>query len=187
MSSQEMFVRDPREGSFLNEQFQKVLALAEHSAHGIPVSEEDDFCFMTMQFLYKQMQHAESVLQLAPRRDAGLIAHTMIDGLYQLMWASRAPDERGRLRRSFAIIEDWRLMQGRIREGLTVDEADIRRNKAGLEEFGDLHRTENPKPNVQDAYHRYGAAESGLPTWPTWSGANSTTLTKSYQTGSIGA
>jgi Family of unknown function (DUF5677) len=108
------------------------------------------------------MQHAESLLLLVPRRDACLIARTMIDGYYQLSWASRAPKERGELWRSFAIIHDWRLIQGRIKEGLPVAQADIRRNQAGLKEFGDLHRIKNPKPNSQDPYNRYWRGKISL-------------------------
>jgi hypothetical protein len=117
---------------------------------------------MATQFLYKQMQHAESLLLLVPRRDACLIARTMIDGYYQLSWAYLAPGERGELWRSFAIIHDWRLIQGRIKEGLPVAKADIRRNEAGLKEFGDLHRAKNPKPNSQDPYNRYWRGKVSL-------------------------
>jgi len=109
---------------------------------------------MTIQFLYKQMHHAESLLSLVPRRDAGLIARTMIEGLYQLLWASHAPEERARLWRSFSIIHDWRLIQARLKEGIPVDEEIIRRNSAGLREFGDLHRIKKPKPDSSDPYHK---------------------------------
>jgi hypothetical protein len=152
MPSEELFVRDPREVPFLNDPVQKVLALADKSARSIPLKEEDDFGFMTAQFLYKQMQHAQSVLDLIPRRDAGLVARTMIEGLYQLLWTSQAAEERAERWRSFAIIHDWRLIQGRLREGIPVPEGEIRRNSAGLEKFGNLHRIK--KPNSPDPYHQ---------------------------------
>jgi hypothetical protein len=152
MPSEELFVRDPREVPFLNDQVQKVLALADKSARGIPLKEEDDFGFMTAQFLYKQMQHAQSVLDLIPRRDAGLVARTMIEGLYQLLWTSQAAEERAKRWRSFAIIHDWRLIQGRLREGIPVPEGEIRRNSVGLAKFGNLHRIK--KPNSLDPYHQ---------------------------------
>jgi hypothetical protein len=81
MPPEKLFVRDPREVQFLKDQVRKVLALADKSANDIPVREDDDFGFMTTQFLYKQIQHAQSVLALVPRRDAGLVARTMIEGL----------------------------------------------------------------------------------------------------------
>jgi hypothetical protein len=154
MSSQELFVRDPREVPFLNEQVQKILALAQNSSHCIPVSEEDDFGFMAINFLYKQIQHAESVLLLVPRHDSGLVARTMIEGFYQLLWAFQEPQERGKLWRSFSIIRDWRLIQERLKEGIPVDASDIRTNEACLKEFGSLHRLKKPKQNSADQYNR---------------------------------
>jgi hypothetical protein len=154
MSPEKLFVRDPREVRFLNDQVREVLALADKSANGIPVREDDDFGFMATQFLYKQIQHAESVLALVPRRDAGLVARTMIEGLYQLLWTFQAAKERARLWRSFAIIHDWRLIQGRRREGIPVPDSEIRRNKAGLKEFGNLHRRKTSKSDSQDPYHK---------------------------------
>jgi hypothetical protein len=152
MSSGNLFVRDPREIPFLHNQVEKILVLAENSSRNIAIREDDDFGFMTIQFLYKQMQHTESILSLVPRRDAGLIARTMIDGLYQLLWASHAPEERARLWRSFSIIHDWRLIQARLTEGITVDEEVINNNKVRLREIGDLHRIK--KSNALDPYHK---------------------------------
>ncbi len=154
MPSEASFIRDRREIPFLLEQIKKVLVLADNASRRVTIRESDDFGFMTIQFLYKQMQHAESVLALVPRRDAGLIARTMIDGLYQLRWAAQNPDERAKLWRSFAIVSDWRLMQRRIRIGIQVDEADIRRNEAGMRVFGDLHRLKKPKPDSPDPYSK---------------------------------
>lgn len=154
MPLQKLFVRDPREVPFLNDRVQRVLALADKSARLIPFTEKDDFGFMTAQFLYKQMQHAQSVLDLVPRRDVGLVARTMIEGLYQLLWTSQAAEERARRWRSFAIIHDWRLIQGRLREGIPVPEIEARRNAVGLKEFGDLHRIKKPKRKSLDPYHQ---------------------------------
>lgn len=78
MPSEKLFVRDPREVPFLHDQVKKVLVLADQASRSIKVREDDDFGFMTIQFLYKQIQHTESLLYLVPRRDAGLIARTMI-------------------------------------------------------------------------------------------------------------
>jgi Family of unknown function (DUF5677) len=154
MPSEKLFVRDPREVPFLHDQVKKVLALADQKSRSISIREDDDFGFMAIQFLYKQIQHAESLLLLVPRRDAGLIARTMIDGLYQLLWSYHAPAERARLWRSYSIIHDWRLMQGRLKEGIAVDEAEIKKNDAGIKAFGDLHRLKKPKPHSSDPYHK---------------------------------
>jgi hypothetical protein len=154
MTSGTLFVRDPRKVPFLYDQVRKVFALADNASRNVTIREDDDFGFMTVQFLYKQMQHAESVHALVPRRDAGLIARAMIDGLYQLLWAYQAPEERAKRWRSFSIIHDWRMIQGRLREGIAVEDADIRGNEAAMKVFGDLHRIKKPKPNSSDPYHK---------------------------------
>src|SRR5271170_890250 len=103
MTSGKPYIRDPRELSFLRDQAKMILALADESSRGISIREDDDLGFMVTQFLYKQIQHAEALLILEPRRDAGLIARTMIDGLYQLLWTSHDPEERAQRWRSFSI------------------------------------------------------------------------------------
>jgi hypothetical protein len=154
MDSTKLFHRDPREIPFLRDQARMILVLADESSRGVPIREDDDFGFMAMQFLYKQIQHAESLLTLEPRRDAGLLARTMIDGLYQLLWTSHDPEARARRWRSFAIIHDWRLIQGRLQEGVSVEEVVIKQNKLGLNTFGHLHRIKKLKPGSSDPYHR---------------------------------
>lgn len=154
MASATLFHRDPREVPFLQEEAKKVLVLADLSSRNVRVREDDDLGFMSIQFLYKQMQHAESVLMLVPRRDAGLIARTMIDGLYQLLWTVQLPADRARLWRSYSVIHDWSLIQGRLREGIPVDPADILATDNRLKAFGGLHQLKKPKANSPDPYHR---------------------------------
>jgi hypothetical protein len=154
MPSEKLFVRDPREVPFLHDQVKNVLALADQASRSIPIREDDDYGLMTIQFLYKQIQHTESLLFLVPRRDAGLIARTMIDGLYQLLWALHAPEERAKRWRSFSVIHDWRLIQGRLREAIAVNQADIQKNDANVKVFGDLHRLKKPKLHSSDPYHK---------------------------------
>ena len=54
----------------------------------------------------------------------------------------------------FAIIHDWRIIQGQLKEGIAVDETDIRKNEAGIKVFGELHRLKKPKLNSSDPYHK---------------------------------
>ena len=154
MDSTKLFVRSPCEIPFLRDQARMILALAEESSRGMSVRENDDFGFMAIQCLYKQIQHAEALLILEPRRDAGLIARAMIDGLYQLLWTVHDPDARARRWRSFSIIHDWGLIQGRLREGIPVEDAVIKQNQLALSTFGDLHRLTKPKPGSSDLYYR---------------------------------
>jgi hypothetical protein len=51
---QKSFRPRSREVPFLSDQVHRVFALADKSARGIRLKEEDDFGFMTAQFLYKQ-------------------------------------------------------------------------------------------------------------------------------------
>jgi hypothetical protein len=154
MNRATLFHRDPREVPFIHDQVRKLITLADATSRNVKIREDDDLSFMAIQFLYKQIQHAESILTLVPRRDAGLIARTMIDGLYQLLWTCQAPSERARLWRSFAAIRDWRLIQGRLREGLPVDQADMCATDARIKEFGHLHRLRKLKTNSLDPYYR---------------------------------
>jgi Family of unknown function (DUF5677) len=154
MESTKLFLRDPREIPFFRDQARMIVALADECSRGVQVREDDDFGFMAMQFLYKQIQHAESLLALEPRRDAGLIARTMIDGLYQLLWTSQDPEARAQRWRSFSIIHDWRLIQGRLREGIAVEKSAIEKNGERLNAFGHLHLLKKPKPGSSDPYHR---------------------------------
>jgi hypothetical protein len=154
MESTKLFIRDPREIPFFRDQARMILALADECSREVSVHEDDDFGFMAMQFLYKQIQHAESLLALEPRRDAGLIARTMIDGLYQLLWTSQDPEARAQRWRSFSIIHDWRLIQGRLREGISVEKSAIKNNEERLNAFGHLHLLKKPKPGSSDPYHR---------------------------------
>lgn len=161
MESATLFVRHPREVPFFRDQARMILALADESSRGVSVREDDDFGFMAMQFLYKQIQHAESLLALEPRRDAGLIARTMIDGLYQLLWTSQDPEARAQRWRSFSIIHDWRLVQGRLREGIAVEKSAVKNNEERLNNneerlnaFGNLHLLKKPKPGSSDPYLR---------------------------------
>jgi hypothetical protein len=154
MPAETLFTRDPREVPFLHDQVKKALALAGEASRSISIEENDDFGFMTVQFLYKQMQHGESVLFLVPRRDAGLIARTMIDGLYQLLWASQAPEERAKLWRSFSIIHDWRRIRGQLKLGIPVDEEHIRRTEKLLKVLGNPHKLKKPKLSRPDPYNK---------------------------------
>jgi hypothetical protein len=154
MESSKLFIRDPPEIPFFRDQARMILALADECSRGVSVREDDDFGFMAMQFLCKQIQHAESLLALEPRWDAGLIARTMIDGLYQLLWTSHDPEARAHRWRSFSIIHDWRLIQGRLREGISVEESVIKNNDERLNTFGHLHLLKKPKSGSSDPYHR---------------------------------
>jgi hypothetical protein len=153
MNQEKLFVGDPREITFLREQVGTALALSEKVSSDLSIREDDDFGFMAVLFLYKQMQHAESVLLLVPRIDAGLIARAMIEGFYQICWAFRSPKERAERFRTFAFVHDWRLVQARLKEGIPVENDIVMKVNAAVAKFGALHRRNHPKQGV-DPYHR---------------------------------
>jgi hypothetical protein len=56
MPAETLFIRNPHEVPFLHDQVKKALALGDEASRSISIEENDDFGFMTVQFLYKQMQ-----------------------------------------------------------------------------------------------------------------------------------
>jgi len=112
--------------------------LARDSNSPINCEESDHFGLMSLTFLSRQIDHAESVLLLVPRRDAVLIARTMLDGLYQILWAYGDPAERGFRWRAFAIEEDRQK---------SIEEA--------LSEYGSMFLRDKAKNGEQmaDPYH----------------------------------
>jgi len=163
MDSKNELNGETAELGFLRERVSTALKLAAECSSGAQILEEDDFGFMAIHFLYKQMGHAESVQILAPRRDCCLVARTMIDGLYQLLWTYQDATERARRWRSFSIINDWRLIQEQLAMGLDADESAKRRTEAGLNEFGDIHRKKKAAGSSQDPFHKTWHGSTRLP------------------------
>lgn len=138
--------------TFLKNQLRLVLRVARDCATEICVAEEDDFGFMAMTFLCRQIDHAESVLLLLPRRDSILIARSMFDGLCQLLWAYRDKEVRGHQWRSFAWVYDWKLAQVQKAEGNEVDEEMLVRIEKVLEKHGHIFKKKGN--NHKDPYHK---------------------------------
>ena len=133
----------------------EAIEIANRCTANIVTSEEDDFAFMAVNFLNKQVDHAESLLMLIPRRDCCLIARSMFDGLCQLLWAFQNPVERGKQWRAFSIVCDWRTMQDRMNEGYKIDEIDRRRIEAGLKVFGKIfEKKSSTSAPPTDPYHK---------------------------------
>jgi len=143
----------------------QAIELAESCTKAAKILDDDDFGFMTLNFLRKQMVHAGSLLLLIPRIDTILIARTMFDGLCQLLWASQYPAERGRQWRAFSCVHDWRQMQAELVAGREVDENDRIRIENALSEFGELFLKRGAKAAISpDPYIKYWRDETRLST-----------------------
>lgn len=73
----------------------------------------DHLALMSLYFVSKQIEHLRSVRILVNAkqyRDAGLIARSMIEGLCILLWAAREPQNRPLQWRSYAWVEDYKLV-----------------------------------------------------------------------------
>ena len=60
----------------------------------INVETGGEFALLLVAFVWKQEDHAEAILSLGRHRDTQLVARSMIEGLCQLKWAAKDPDER---------------------------------------------------------------------------------------------
>jgi hypothetical protein len=160
---------DERDGEtpefrFLMTRVSEALRLAAECSSSTEILDEDDFGFMAIHFLYKQMDHAESVQILAPRRDCSLVARTMIDGLsLSCSGLTRRPRSELDDGVHFSIINGWRLIQEQLAMGLDADESAKRRTEAGLNEFGDIHRTKKAASSSQDPFHKTWHGSTRLP------------------------
>lgn len=75
-------------------------------------------------FLFKQLDHACSVMKLDPSADIILIARIMIEGVLNLDWVLKKPDERAQSWFDYACVHDHNLLQYKIANGFNVSDAD---------------------------------------------------------------
>lgn len=126
----------------------RALALAESIVGSVSVSGDDDFGFVALLFLHRQMEHAHSIKLLVDRglgRDAQLVARAMQETLASLLWIDQQPAERAFQWRGFAYVEDWRLMQQQRDAGEVVDPKEAQTVNAFLAEHGHVFSVRNPR------------------------------------------
>jgi hypothetical protein len=73
----------------------------------VPLGRFDHVGFMGLNFLSKQLQHADALLHLADRPDTSLVVRSMLEGLCLLKWTAQDP-ERALRWRKYAIVLDVR-------------------------------------------------------------------------------
>jgi hypothetical protein len=156
--------RDPAQDlPLLKQRLVQVAELGGTCTEAARISDYDDFGFMTLNFLCKQMDHAGSLLLLTPRRDSVLIARTMFDGLCQLLWAYQRPTERGCQWRAFSCVHDWRVMQAELDAGRAVDEKDRRIIENALAEYGQIFLRKGASTVTSpDPYYKHWRAGMSL-------------------------
>lgn len=79
---------------------------------------------MITYFIFKQLDHAMSVMRLDPSMDAVLIARTMIEGVINLTWVLENPDERVKNWFDYSAVYDFKLLEQKENGGSFVSEHD---------------------------------------------------------------
>lgn len=106
---------------------------------------------MITYFIYKQLDHAMSVMKLDPSMDDVLIARTMIEGVINLTWALEKPDERVKDWFDYSVVYDFKLLERKVSGGSLVSEED---KKEVIENYQQsaaafLKRTGRPHDNFR--------------------------------------
>ena len=126
---------------------------------------------MVASFAVKQIEHSRSLLRLESSMDTVLIARSMLEGLAQLLWATKHPRRRPLMWRAFAFVLDWRLLQEQRSQGLAIDPGIERHTRRGLKRYGKWFLTKEAtralaagKPLPKDPYTKnwYGERETDI-------------------------
>ena len=143
---------------------------AERLVSGITLRESgepedwDNLCFMAACFVSRQVDHLRGVLALVDKgldSEALVLARNMLEGMIQLLWAAQDPDERPLRWRTFALIEDWRLVRSQDPASIEFDETEWRALDTRVRSHGEPFLTrrsrsaiESGEPPPPDPYHR---------------------------------
>lgn len=145
----------------LQEWVHKLSELANEIVESAQCLDNDDLGIMSLCFLRRQIHHVQSVDTLFPNRDIILIARSMIEGLYLLLWAAQIPTERPLKWRAFAYVHSWRLQQDEIKRGESINPEQQKSTEMGLQEYGKLFYVKKAKLAVEkgtalptDPYHK---------------------------------
>lgn len=97
----------------------------------------DDFGFMASCYLLKHRDHLDSIRLLVNKRDASLVARSMIEGLCQLYWTLRDKSTRASMWKNFVYVHDMRLLRVKEEAGIVVDEENKFSIANGLKTHGE--------------------------------------------------
>jgi hypothetical protein len=123
----------------------------------IKLDDSDDLGFMSACFLSKQTDHMFAIIRLLPHADIQLISRSMIEGLVQLHWCFKYP-EQAFIWRGFAWVHDWRLSRDMAKIGRCGDPEHINRINDFIIEHGESfkkkkYKGKSPSDDV-DPYHQ---------------------------------
>ena len=114
----------------------------------IQYNEEDHLAFMSLCFVSKQVEHLKTICILVDagqHKDAGLIARSMIEGMFLLLWAAHDPLKRPLLWRTYALVEDFRLMREKERAGEEIEPSHKLKIMEQLNIYGEQFLTNKAK------------------------------------------
>ncbi len=134
----------------------RIRATVEAEFSLVKYQRDDDFAFMALCFLGKQIDHSYSLERISPLKDAVLIARCMFEGLCQLLWASHEIQVRPARWRAFAVVEDWRNLPKRRAAGFNPTPKMMQKLEDALHEVEELVMTQKAKTQK----------ERGLPLQP---------------------
>jgi len=126
----------------------RALKLAQGMSKSVSYSEDDNFGFVALCFLHKQMEHAHSIKLLVDEglgRDAQLVARAMQETLASLLWIAQQPLDRASQWRGFVYVEDWRLMQQQLDAGEVIDPTTAEAISAYLDKHGKDFQAQTPR------------------------------------------
>ena len=154
---------------------QNLTALTDLSAQAftllVRIGTSSHFRFMVASFAVKQIEHSRSLLKLESSTDTVLIARSMLEGLAQLLWATKHPRRHPLMWRAFALVLDWHPLQEQRSQGLAIDPEIERHTRRGLKRYGKWFLTKEArwalaagKPLPKDSYIKnwYGERETDI-------------------------
>ncbi len=120
-------------------------AVAASITTGMTIEALDTFPCMAACYLEKQIEHARGILLLGAHPDARLVARAMLEGFWQLSWASQDQDVRAHRWMTFAYVCDWRTIQHREARGDEVPANERAVVAEGLAQFGPQFLRRKPR------------------------------------------
>ena len=102
---------------------------------------------MITYFIYKQLDHAMSVIKLDPSMDAGLVVRTMIEGVINLTWVLEKPDERVKDWFDYSTVYDFKLLERKESGGSLVSEDDKKEVIENYQQSAAAFLKRNGKPH----------------------------------------